>query len=266
MCQAPLTANGRQFICHAGHSFDMAREGYVNLVLAHQRSSAEAGDPPESVRFRRQFLEAGHYDPLAEAVAEMAEACAWQQVLDAGCGEGWLLRRLQDHIADADRGFHGVDISRTAARMAARSSPQISYAVGNTFRLPVLPAAVDLAIVTMAPRDNGEVRRVLSAAGHFLCVTPGADHLAAFRSHVYEQAQPHADQDIPEGFTEVANVPVRFGLTLTSPESVAQLVEMTPYKWHMDPQTYERVRALPSLVDTAHFTLQLMKRASTEPR
>lgn len=258
VCSDALIVNGRQFVCPAGHSFDVAREGYVNLILAHQRSSAEPGDPPDSVRNRRAFLEAGHYEPLAQAVAKMASSQRPGHLLDAGCGEGWLLRRLREGLSSLEPVLHGVDISRTAASLAARAGKGEAYAVGNTFRLPVLPGSVDLVLVMMAPRDEVEIRRVLKSTGHFLCVAPGPDHLAAFRSMVYPEAQRHADKEIPAGFRLMAQEQIRFGLTLTTPASVAQLIEMTPYKWHMDPATYERVREQSSLVDTADFVLQLM--------
>ena len=92
----------------------------------------------------------------------------------------------------------------------------------------------------------------------FMRVVPGADHLAAFRSMVYTEAQQHGDKQIPDGFRLIEQETVRFELSLNTLESVAQLIEMTPYKWHMNPETYERVRSLSSLVDTAEFVLQLM--------
>ncbi|MEE3041052.1 MAG: methyltransferase domain-containing protein [Candidatus Latescibacterota bacterium] len=257
VCQQALSHVEGRFICPSSHSFDLAREGYVNLILAHQRSSQQAGDPPDSLRQRRKFLEAGHYRPLVEAVSAMvSEAGGAGQILDAGCGEGYLLRSLKSEIV-AD-GFHGVDVSKAAVRLAARSCADISFAVANAVRLPVLAGSVDLYLVMMAPRYEQEVRRVLAPGGVLLSVTPAARHLAALRNLVYEEVHPHSPSEPSADFRLMEHQQVEFALNLTSPESVAQLVEMTPYKWHMDPATYQRLRDLTSLTDTAHFDLQLL--------
>lgn len=257
VCQTALARRDGQFLCADGHSFDLAREGYVNLVLAHQRSSSEAGDPPDSLRQRRLFLKAGHYLPLVQAVSQIAAQYVSGHVLDIGCGEGYLLRSLQKGTAHT--GFHGVDVSRTAVRMAAKVSESIAYAVGNAFRLPVCADTVTLCVGMMAPRDDGEIRRVLVDGGTLLTVTPGEGHLAALRNLVYEDARPHAPVEGPPGFELIAEERVRFALDLTSPDSVRQLIEMTPYKWHMNPQTYERVSSMTSLSDAADFVVELMR-------
>ncbi|MBT7455885.1 MAG: methyltransferase domain-containing protein [Gemmatimonadetes bacterium] len=270
VCQQALRLVDRQFLCAEGHSFDVAREGYVNLVLAHQRSSSQAGDPPDSLRQRRLFLEAGDYEALANRVIEMVTSHLEGHVLDVGCGEGYLLRRLQT-AAVAQGGndaqptrvaqFHGVDISREGVRMGARMSEAIAFAVGNAYRLPVQADSVRLCLVMMAPREGAEIQRVLAADGILLCVTPGEGHLANFRKLVYNDARPHTPVEVPAGFHVVSEEPVSFPLNLTSKESVSQLLEMTPYKWHMDPETYQRVRGVESLTDTADFTVQLLRRA-----
>lgn len=258
VCQQALSLVDRQFLCAEGHCFDVAREGYVHLVLAHQRSSSQAGDPPDSLKQRRLFLEAGHYEPLAKRVTQMADSHLEGHVLDVGCGEGYLLRRLQSAgVAQ----FHGLDISRTGVRMGARMSETIAFAVGNAYRLPVQSDSVRLCLVMMAPREGAEIQRVLAADGILLCVTPGEGHLANFRKLVYSDARPHAPVELPAGFHIVTEETVSFPLHLTSKERVRQLLEMTPYKWHMDPATYQRVSGVETLTDTAHFVMQLLRPA-----
>ena len=260
VCQRRLGREEDRLLCSVGHSFDVAREGYVNLLLAHHRSSSEAGDPPDSLRNRQAFLEAGHYTPLAMAVNETVMAIADTDdpvtVLDIGCGEGYYLRKLREATDDSARLF-GVDISRTAVSLAARDAQQTAFAVGNNFRLPVLPTSVDVLLQVMAPSAPDEIARVLRTDGVAVIVVPGPLHLQAFRAHVYEDAaQPHQVRDVYEGFSLHDERRVRFPIRLESRADVAQLIEMSPYKWHMDPGTYEKVRRIDGLEDTAEFVVQ----------
>ena len=118
VCREPLrrATDARAWRCGHGHSYDIAREGYVNLLITHQRRAREPGDSMEMLRHRRAFLDAGHYGPIASALHELASAHAHADgggVLDAGCGEGYYTR-------DWHRPVWGVDIARAAVRMAAK--------------------------------------------------------------------------------------------------------------------------------------------------
>lgn len=236
----------------------MAREGYINLVLAQHRRSAAAGDPKDSVRHRRKFLDAGHYAPLAGRLAELIADEGSDSVLDVGCGEGYYLRQLAAREGSQVR-LYGVDVAKEAIRLAARASPQIDYAVANTYRLPVLDDVVAAVLQIFAPSAAEQVQRVLQPQGLFIEVKPGPRHLQTFRALIYEKAQDHAPSSVPPGFRLDCLERVTFPLALSDPESVAALVEMTPYKWHMDRLTYGRVSELSRLQDTADFSIRLFR-------
>lgn len=258
VCGRGLERQPTRFACADGHSFDVAREGYVNLLLTHHRRSAIAGDPSSSVQSRRAFLEAGHFEPLAvmlrqlagETAADRADGC---RVLDAGCGEGYFLRQLLGVGAE----LRGVDIAKPAIRLAARGAPDVEFAVGNTFHLPVLPGAVDIVVQVLAPGDPSEFRRVLRGAGAFLSVIPGPGHLQGLRGLVYDEPRPHEDKGTPPGFVLRQEQRVQCPVVLRTAEEVAALVEMTPYKWHMNPETAARVGTLAELDDIADFTIRM---------
>lgn len=259
VCEAGLARAPGRFSCAAGHSFDIAREGYVNLVLAHQRRSPQSGDPKESLRQRRVFLEAGHYAPLALALVDALSRRRPGALLDAGCGEGWYLRQLAASPTLEATRLYGVDVAREAVRLAARAAPTVDCAVGNTFRLPALPGSVDAVVQVFAPSAPEQVHRVLRPGGTFVEVTPGPGHLRAYRELIYETPREHAPTPAPTGFERVAEERVTFDLSLTGAEQVAALVEMTPYRWHMDPSTYARVQGLTAWDDTADFRVAVYR-------
>ena len=159
---APLQRQGGSLRCADGHCFDLAAQGYVNLLPVQNKRSLDPGDSKEMVAARRRFLEAGHYQPIADAVAQAVLAGAVPgrtlTCLDAGCGEGYYLRQLAAAAAAEARplALAGLDISKWAVQAAAKrdlhdarsqagasAAPCTTWIVGSNAGLPVLPATLD---------------------------------------------------------------------------------------------------------------------------
>lgn len=179
MCGAELTLGPSALRCAEGHSFDIARQGYVNLMPGDARPGT--ADTAEMVAARGAFLSAGHYAPLARAVADYA--ATWippgsASVLDAGAGTGYYLTAVLDRLGPPATGL-AMDISTRALRRAAPAHPAIGAVAWDVWQpLPVREAAVSLIINVFAPRNGPEFRRVLRPDGALLVVTPGPEHLA----------------------------------------------------------------------------------------
>jgi len=92
-CHLPLTrteeGSGRRLACPRGHSFDVARSGYINLLQPQDRRSKRPGDTPAAVAARRRLHDLGITAPLLNGIAELAQASPDDIVLDAGCGDGY---------------------------------------------------------------------------------------------------------------------------------------------------------------------------------
>jgi 23S rRNA (guanine745-N1)-methyltransferase len=174
ICSAGLTLDGAVVRCDAGHSFDVARQGYVSLLPGTPR--AGSGDSAQMVAAREAFLGAGHFEPLAEALVQAAEARSEGCVLDLGAGIGWQLARVLD--SQPERQGIALDVSRPALQRAARAHPRIG-AVGCDIwgALPVRSAAAGLVLNVFAPRNGEEMARVLSSDGLLVVVTPTRRHL-----------------------------------------------------------------------------------------
>ena len=171
-----LTLDGRGVCCPQRHRFDLARQGYLNLLAGPQPANA---DTPEMIEARTRFLAAGLFDPIAAAAAALAGGAA--RVLDAGAGTGRLLGALLD--ADQDTCGVALDVSTAAARRAARAHPRLGAVVADVWRaLPVKDSAVDLVVSNFAPRNPAEFFRVLAPGGRLLTITPTEEHLAELRS------------------------------------------------------------------------------------
>src|ERR1700737_3545321 len=154
-CRMALVREERRVLCPRGHSFDVARSGYINLLQPQERRSKQPGDTAAAVRPRRRFHDRGATEPFLNAIGEMVAPSAGDVVLDAGCGDGFYLGGLARQTGfDA----HGVDISIPAVDAAARRYPEHEWIVANADR--VLPYAdrsfsIDLSIT--ARMNSGQL-------------------------------------------------------------------------------------------------------------
>jgi 23S rRNA (guanine745-N1)-methyltransferase len=176
VCGQGLHVTGAALRCGQGHSFDRARQGHVTLLPS--AGSPHAGDSAPMVADRADFLAAGHYAGVTAALGDAVVAGGVPRtVLDAGGGTGAHLAGVLDRAPGAVG--VGLDVSRYAARRAARAHPRAIAVVADTWsRWPVRSGAVDRVLVVFAPRNGAETARVLAPEGRLVVVTPAADHLA----------------------------------------------------------------------------------------
>ena len=149
-------ATGNKLACERNHSYDPAREGYINLLLVQHKSSRNPGDGRDMVAARRRVHAAGIYAPVADHLFDVVRGLANEprdralHIVDAGCGEGYYLRRLAEQAAaspDAgDLALAGVDISKFAVQAAARKRDVVTWVVANNRHLPFVAGTVDLII------------------------------------------------------------------------------------------------------------------------
>ncbi|MFB7128891.1 putative RNA methyltransferase [Kitasatospora sp. NPDC056273] len=265
-CAQALTRHDRSLRCPAGHSFDLAKQGYVSLLAGDAHTGT--GDTAEMVAARADFLAAGHYRPIAEALAEAAAAVAGASdglVADLGAGTGHYLA----HVLDALPGTVGaaLDISKFALRRAAKAHPRIGAVVCDAWRpLPLRDASAELMLNVFAPRNGPEIRRVLRPGGTLLLVSPTARHLrelvgALGLLSVDEEKQRRIDEKLGPYLEPAGRREVEFTLRL-GPQDVRTVVGMGPSAWHTDPERLAAALAeLPEPVEvTASVTVAAYRR------
>ncbi|MFI1827345.1 putative RNA methyltransferase [Streptomyces sp. NPDC020412] len=251
VCSAPFEAVERTLRCPARHTFDIARQGYVGLLTGH-RGPATA-DAPAMVRARTAFLNAGHYAPLATALAARATALAPTPdatLLDAGVGTGHYLAAALDALPAAT-GL-GLDTSPHALRSAARIHPRAAAASWDVWRpLPLHTDSVHLLLNVFAPRNAPEFHRVLHPTGTLLVVTPTPTHLHELRTtldllNVDPTKEDRLHQTLSTTFRREDVQTLEYVIHLPAPD-VLNLVTMTPSAHHISAETlHTRVAALPN--------------------
>jgi 23S rRNA (guanine745-N1)-methyltransferase len=252
--------------CAHAHTFDIAKEGYVNLLRKKQ-----IGDAKEMVQARRSFLERGFYQPLADTLNTLGSAYLHEHaqplnVLDAGCGEGYYLGRLQQSLSQQSC-LLGLDVAKDAIRMAAKRYPSASFAVANLKeRLVLADECIHVLLNIFAPRNPAEFARVMVQAGRLIVVIPGVEHMAQLRAtlpllQIEENKQQHVVEQFTPHFTLLDVVPVSYELDLQG-EEVQQLVMMTPNYWHLSDETRRTMSAIQTLrTQVAFICLVLEKNA-----
>lgn len=227
-CGLALQPTASGATCATGHSFDRGRGGYLNLLIGGRLSaSTTPGDTADALAARRRFLDAGHYAPIAAALAA-AVGTPDGAVLDVGCGEGYYLSQL------ALPRRYGLDVAKSAVQMAARRLPDSQFVVGSAYRLPVLAGSVAAVISVFAPHPFDEFERVLRPGGRWATVTPGPNHLREMRPVLTGDAARKAEerlqrraQPLPEAASATR---VQFELALDA-SALRELFYMTPIQW-----------------------------------
>lgn len=260
ICAGAFTIEPRSWRCSSGHTFDVAREGYVNLLPVQHKRSREPGDTSQSLMARRAFLDAGHYAPLREALVSMLSGGEHRSnLLDIGCGEGYYTAALRELATNVV----GLDIAKPAVRMAARRYPGITWIVGTGARLPMADGAIDIACSLFTPLHPSETVRVLSQDGELILATPADSHLQALRAALFERIEPHAPEKFRDAFgpalTCVEQREIRYALHLSAAQ-LAQLLEMTPYAWKARPERRAALQAGGGLETQAAFVLMRFRR------
>lgn len=250
----PLHCTGSAWTCTSGHSFDIASQGYTNLLPVQHKRSRDPGDSKEMVAARRRFLTAGFYQPIAAGVnrAVLADLPADASIscLDAGCGEGYYLRQLAAAVGgDQTLALLGLDISKWAVLSAAKQDRRPNWVVGSNAKLPVLSGTLDRVLCMFGFPVVAEFARVLKPGGLLVQVDAGPDHLRELREIIYPSLKPERPPDLqtPAGFSRLPTETLRFSIDLTSAEQIADLLAMTPHLFRASTEGRAAAAALTAL-------------------
>ena len=196
-CRLPLTRDGQRLLCERGHSFDVARSGYINLLQPQDRRSNQPGDTIAAVQARRRLHDRGVSRPLLDAIAEILAASGDDVVLDAGCGDGFYLGSL---ACQTGCSAHGVDISVPAIEAAARRYPECEWIVANADRfVPYAERFFSIVMSITARMNMHEFRRVLRDDGRLLIALPAPDDLIELRGSGHDRTA-RTIQEFAPGF------------------------------------------------------------------
>lgn len=256
ICGETLTKQDKRYVCGNNHSFDIARQGHVNLLPVQNKRSLNPGDTAQQVVSRRAFLDGGFYTPIREALCKLAvdHGCAGP-VLDVGCGEGYYSAELSK-VLGAD--LLGLDISKEAVRYAAGRYKHASWICASAARLPVKDESVGLLTSLFALTVPEEFYRVLRQDGAYIQVLAAEDHLLGLKNIIYPELYHKEKFTTPElpGFRLAESRKLQFTFTVEG-QQVQNLLSMTPHVYRIGKDGADRLRQTDKLTDTASVVLNL---------
>lgn len=282
----PLNPHEKTLTCENGHVFDIARQGYVNLLPVQHKRSKQPGDSKAMVVARAEFLNSGIYEPIAKKVAEIVytqitdslvsidqessdrvsnskEVC----LMDAGCGEGYYFDYLFNYLkvknGSSDLSFIGLDISKAAIVESAKRNKQISWVVGTNRQPAVEPESVDFVLCLFGFQSFEGFHKILKSGGKVILVEPGPDHLKELRRVIYTEVKKNSPPDLSSaekiGFSMADSQQLQFKTKAINNQQINNLLLMTPHFYRASKEGREaasKIQQLELSVDVVIRTLE----------
>jgi len=268
-CQNELLAtSNKNYACELNHSFDVSKEGYINLLPINQKKSKSPGDNEMMISARRNFLELGFYDPLIEHIIKIIkEDFTFNNnhfiALDAGCGEGYYSEKVMNNIPGMTSQIVGTDISKYAVKNAAKKYKDNFYFVSSVFNLPVATEGIDLILSIFSPLQPEEFKRILTKDGYVIVVSPGENHLKELAELIYDNFREHKNNVIEKMTPSLEYQTTKkatFNIHITDVESLLILLKMTPYYWSTSKENLTKIESCNDINITCDFNISIFKR------
>jgi 23S rRNA (guanine745-N1)-methyltransferase len=265
ICKEPLKRDLNSLKCKNNHNFDISSKGYVNLLPVNSKNSLNPGDNMTMAKARHLFLSEGFYKKLSNNINEIANVYIknGNKILDSGCSDAYYLIRLKDYLLNNKKicDFTGIDISKFAIQLAAKTAKDINFAVASIYSMPIPDNSIDFIISLFAPVCSEEFKRVLKSEGFVLVVTPSENHLEGLKKVIYKTPQ-FFPVDIPkmDGFKLLFSNNLNYEIEIKSNEYIDYLYKMTPYYYKSTQESKQIIDNLNILKTSVDFNIYLYRK------
>lgn len=261
VCGEGLMKKEKSFVCPKGHSFDIARQGYVNLLPVQNKHSLSPGDTRDMLGARRRFLDSGHYTLICNDVSEKIRSFCKEKspvIADIGSGEGYYTAHLKDSL---NAECIGIDIAKEASKMSCQRDRDILWIVATASHLPVADSSIDAVTAVFSLYVNNEYARVLKSGGIVVEVTAGSRHLTELKQLIYDEVFEQHKQPSPFGdeFELIIQEDKSFNAALSGQE-LKDLLMMTPHIHRINREQSERINNISGLDITVNYIIRVMRK------
>lgn len=264
VCNKKLKKQDRCYRCENGHSFDISKEGYVNLLHGKNKSGSLIGDNRDMAVSRRSFLSKGYFSALSEGLVEMIKEniSAHPVICDICCGEGWYGEQIRNSI---DCELISFDISKEMLRLCAKRKKSDLCFVANGNSIPLADESIDLAFHLFAPFQEKEFSRIIKKDGLILTAVAGENHLFELKELLYDTPYKN-DEAPPKTESLILKEKRKFSrkILLNSKEDIQALFRMTPYYYHTSDKDKAKIDSLEGLEVTTEFVVYGYRKENAE--
>jgi len=267
-CKEKLSKENKTYKCINNHSFDIAKSGYVNLLLDNQKNSKNPGDDKDMIKSRKFFLEKGYYkdisDKLNEIIENNIEVKEKTFILDIGCGEGYYTGNLKEYLDSRSKESEllGIDISKQAILEASKKYKKIDWVIASALNIPVMEETYDFVICMFSKIIPSEKKRVLKEKGKVIIVSTGENHLQEIKEVVYENVKKDYYSPIEDmkEFKHIETINIKSKININEKENIENLFNMTPYRWRSPKEGVKKLFELDSMEVTIDVNFDVFEK------
>ena len=267
-CDSKLVLRDKSYVCENKHLYDIAKYGYINLLLANKKNTKIPGDNQEMIKSRSVFLNKGYYLSLSDSINKCISLLIGDnqstKILDIGCAEGYYLNQLQQVFTlNSKNLLSGIDISKYAIQLSAKRKMNAMLAVANIYDLPFFDKEFDIIYSIFTPIDIKEIERVLTYNGSLIVVGPGEEHLSGLTEHIYDNVVSHSGNynivDNNKKFECKKVLEIKENIVVEH-NDILDFLRMTPYYWQTTEEKKENILKLTKLSTPIHFYIKVYKK------
>ena len=260
ICKKNLVEEEKKLICSNKHSFDFAKEGYINLHIS--KNSKNPGDDKLMVNARREFLNKGFYEEIADKLMEILKKKLEvdDRILDVGAGEGYYTNKMSNVLPLAQ--IYALDISKEAVKKGAKTYKHIKWLVASGLDEPFEDKSFKGLTVLFSKLFPKEFKRVLEDDGFLFVVSPNKEHLVDIKKVVYpkvkyENIEPI--EELKEDFVLERRENLYYKKKVFG-EDIKNLFHMTPYRWKSPIEGVKKLEALEELIVTVDVNIDIYRK------
>lgn len=257
--------------CENNHSFDIAKEHYVNFLKVNQKKSKNPGDSKEMITARKNFLSKGYYNMVADKINELILSYINDtqktdiNLLDIGCGSGYYMDAMKTALnsKNIQSNLFGLDISKEAIKFAGKLIKDEVLLVGSSFDMPFKESSFNCMLSVFSPLDVTECMRRLKDDGIFIRVLPEQDHLIELKEIIYPELTEKNKEDIALSFDQlqlVERAKINYTIELDQDE-LLNLLKMTPHYWRVKENEMNIFNSYDHLSVTVSMQISVYKKA-----
>lgn len=253
-CKSELIKVNKTYKCINNHSFDISKEGYINLLI----NKSKAGDNQNMIKARIAFLDKGYFDLLLNNILSEIELLNLKdpKIIDLGCADGYYTNSISKKYPN----IIGFDISKDAIKLASKHYKDGLFIVASVKELPLSNGSVDIILNIFAPHFIDEYMRVLNDNGYLIKVTPNKNHLLELKEALYDQVYLTKEKPLEDSCIKIYKTKdISYKVNIPNAD-IQNLLLMTPYFYTTSTEDINKLNKIKNLFTTLDFNITIYKK------